>query len=156
VPEKTSSVAGDKNTDKVTSTGTENVKNNPSDLPKNNKPASSALTGHQNDKIEEKASEAALFNASITEARGFRLQLYSGGDREEAEKILRKAKSHVPASENPMLVYEQPNYKIKVGNFINKIEAYQLMTNLQKEFSGVLIVTDLIDLDVLRKKYRKN
>jgi hypothetical protein len=116
--------------------------------------ASPALTGHQNALVEEKLSGSAQFNAGIQEAHGFRLLLYSGDNREEAEKILKKAKSWIPHADVPMLVYEQPNYKIKAGNFVRKTDAYQLFTALLKEFPSTLIISDLIDLEKLRKKYK--
>jgi hypothetical protein len=121
---------------------------------KQHQAASPALSGHQNSLVEEKLNGSAQFNAGIQEAHGFRLLLFSGDNREEAEKVLKKAKSWIPHADVPMLVYEQPNYKIKAGNFVRKTEAYQLLTALQKEFPGILIVSDLIDLEKLRKKYK--
>ncbi len=119
-------------------------------------PASSSLKNTQNDKMEALISEMSLANTAIEEAQGYKLQVYSGSDRLEAEKILKKLKSWVPASDQPILVYEQPNYKIKLGNFTNKLDAYYKFQVLVKEFPTILIVTDLINMEQLRKKYQQN
>lgn len=119
-------------------------------------PASPSLKNSHNEKIEGLINEMSLANTAIEEAQGYKLQVYSGSDRLEAEKTLKKLKSWVPASDQPILVYEQPNYKIKLGNFTNKLDAYYKYQVLVKEFPTILIVTDLINMEQLRKKYQQN
>ena len=50
------------------------------------------------------------------------------------------------------LLYQQPNFKIRVGNFRSKLEAYKFMRSLPSAFSNSFIVNDEIVIPELDKK----
>ena len=76
---------------------------------------------------------------------GYRVQLYFGNQRKPATDV--KAKflssfSTVPAYE----IYQSPNFKIRVGDFRTKLEAYKLLKQIATEFPNAFIVADDISL----------
>ncbi|SFC36239.1 Sporulation related domain-containing protein [Parapedobacter composti] len=82
-------------------------------------------------------------NATRIEAMGFRVQIYSGPSRSEAyaeqarfKKLYKDIDTYVS--------YEQPNYRVKVGDFRSRTEAQRLMQGLKKQFNNVFIFTEKI------------
>jgi hypothetical protein len=79
---------------------------------------------------------------------GFRIQIYSGGDREK----VRETKSKFLASNLGWAAYESyqsPNFRIRVGDFRSRLEASASLKAIQMEFPSAFVVEDDIHLPVL-------
>jgi hypothetical protein len=87
-------------------------------------------------------------NKSSPTIQGFRIQIYSNSDRKTATDIRTKALQILPESE-VYLVYQQPYFRVRVGDFRNRFEAYPIYRKLLSEFDNVLIVPDKINLPKL-------
>ncbi len=74
--------------------------------------------------------------------KGYRIQLYSG-DRKTANEF--KA-DFLNAHEDigAYIVYEQPYFKTRVGNFRTKIDAERALQKIAKEYPGSFILADFI------------
>jgi len=75
---------------------------------------------------------------------GYRIQIYSGSKKQPARdtrltftKMYSKIKAHE--------MYEQPYFKVRVGDFRTKIEALKFKNELVKYFPNCFIVNDEID-----------
>jgi hypothetical protein len=97
----------------------------------------------QNEKV------TTLFNRYVEECRqkqtnsGYRVQLHFGNDRDKARDIKSKFLNQhqtVAAYES----YQQPNFRIRVGDFRTRIEALKYLKNLKNEFPSAFVVTDEI------------
>lgn len=75
--------------------------------------------------------------------QGYRVQLYYGGNRAEALELKSKFASLHPEVET-YLIYQQPYFRLRAGNFRTRIEAYKLFKKVDKEFPSVFIVNDEI------------
>ncbi len=75
--------------------------------------------------------------------QGYRVQLYYGGNRAEALELKSKFASVFPDIET-YLIYQQPYFRLRAGNFRTRIEAYKLFQKVEKEFPSVFIVNDEI------------
>jgi len=75
---------------------------------------------------------------------GYKIQIYSG-KRELAEEAFKEAIKNY-AYLKPEIRYEQPNFKVKLGNFMTKLEAHQIYVQLSVEFPNALIVKDEITI----------
>jgi hypothetical protein len=99
---------------------------------------------------ENKAVDAILAqmkekNLSITDGKGYRIQVFSGNNKtdfESARIYLLKYHSELELYES----YSQPTYKIKVGDFINVDQADKYFINLKAKFSTARIVGDKINV----------
>jgi hypothetical protein len=80
---------------------------------------------------------------------GFRIQLFSGTERNNANQLKAKflaAYPTVPA----YLIYQQPYFKLRVGDFRNKMEAQYLFNSLSSEFNQAILVADKINFPKLK------
>ncbi len=75
--------------------------------------------------------------------QGYRVQLYYGGNRAEALELKSKFASVFPDIET-YLIYQQPYFRLRAGDFRTRIEAYKLFQKVEKEFPSVFIVNDEI------------
>ena len=77
---------------------------------------------------------------------GFRIQVVSSNDRNEVFTIKTKIYRLYPELK-PYLIYQPPNYKLKVGNFKTPEEADPYLQKLIQSFpSGVYLVPDIIEV----------
>lgn len=79
--------------------------------------------------------------------QGYRIQIYFGNDKNDAEKIARKFKNLYPDyRKETYLRYYQPYWRVRVGNYYRKVDAQYLMQQLIKDFNNVLLIKDEIEL----------
>ena len=82
--------------------------------------------------------------------KGYRVQIHFGPDRDKAKEL--KAKfiqkySDVTAYEE----YDMPNFKIRVGDFRTKLDAYRFLKQLTADFPSSFIVQDDVELKEINK-----
>ena len=76
---------------------------------------------------------------------GFRVQLYSGLVRNtanEAKSEFSKLYPEIPSH----LIYQQPNFKVRVGDFKTRLEALRLHEDIKSLFPSSFIVKDDVKL----------
>lgn len=77
--------------------------------------------------------------------QGYRLQVFFSNDRKKALKIKDKLIKEFPEYANEVyLLYQSPNYKVRIGNFVKETDAKPLERRLLKHFDNVFIVRDKI------------
>lgn len=84
-------------------------------------------------------------NESLVEARGYRISIYSGNTRGEFESAKAYSLQHFPELE-VYETYSQPTYRIKVGDFLNKMDAERYYAELVSRFPTAKIMADKISL----------
>ncbi len=77
---------------------------------------------------------------------GYTVLVYSGVDRDEAFKTRNDIFTNFPDLKSDMQ-YQQPRYLIKVGKFINRIEALAYFHKLQDTFPNARIIQDRFQRD---------
>ncbi|MDX1904400.1 MAG: SPOR domain-containing protein [Thermonemataceae bacterium] len=70
---------------------------------------------------------------------GFRVQVYAGLDRNEANRIKGIA-LNLQKDEATDLTFDRPKYKVLSGNFLNREDAKKLLKFYKKHFSDAIIV----------------
>ena len=77
---------------------------------------------------------------------GYRIQVANSNDRNQVFAIKTKIYQVYPELK-PYLIYQPPNYKLKVGNFKTPEEAEPYLQKLTQDFpSGVSLVHDIIEI----------
>lgn len=77
---------------------------------------------------------------------GFSIQLYSGNNRDKANQV--KVKTYeVLEDQRPRVSYDQPNYKVRVGEYYSRMEANTDFVTLQKHFSRAVLVPVKIKIE---------
>lgn len=80
---------------------------------------------------------------------GYRVQIFTGAgndSKDKAEKALQEFLSSFP-DEVAYLTYQQPNFKVRCGDFRTKSEARKLMKKISYQYPGSYIVKDNIKVD---------
>jgi hypothetical protein len=80
---------------------------------------------------------------------GFRVQIFTGAgndSKEKAERALQEFSSSFPEVVG-YLTYQQPNFKVRCGNFRSKSEARKLMKKISYQYPGAYIVKDNIKVE---------
>lgn len=102
---------------------------------------------------DKRVNELILKHILINEAmkgkiKGYRVQIHSGAEKSKALEI--KTKFALLYNNIPVyLDYQQPYFKVRVGDFRTRLEAYKLLKKIILEFSGSYIVQDQIELPQL-------
>ena len=73
----------------------------------------------------------------------YTVQIYNGRSRVEANDI-RKQVYRIMADMKPELVWRQPNWKVKVGAFESRADAYKTYKKLKESFPGTILVPERI------------
>ncbi|MDJ1485443.1 SPOR domain-containing protein [Cytophagaceae bacterium YF14B1] len=84
-------------------------------------------------------------NKNIRFAQGYRVQIYSGNSSDEANRARDRSYTLFPDI-TPHIVYVQPNFRVKVGDFIDRLEAQRVYVALKAEFPTALIVPERIEI----------
>ncbi len=99
----------------------------------------------ENTRINEAIKKIASYNSSISEMPGYRIQVYSGNSRPGFEQAKSYILQHFPDLE----IYEsysQPTYRVKVGDFLKKMNAEMYYSSLVGRFSAAKIIMDNVDV----------
>src|SRR5258707_9596355 len=77
---------------------------------------------------------------------GFRIQVINSPERSKVFAAKAKVYQEFPDLK-PYLLYQAPNYKLKVGNFKTQEEAEEMQKQLERLFpSGLYIIRDVIEV----------
>lgn len=77
--------------------------------------------------------------------RGFRIQVISTNQRDQAFRIKAELLTNFP-DHKAYIIYQSPNFKVRIGNFIKKEDAEMLKSQLNKFYPrGVYIVDDAVE-----------
>lgn len=96
-------------------------------------------------KIRYERKKAADAKPDTLQVQGYRVQVYFSNDRKKAYAIRDKAVKLYPEySEEVYVLYQSPNYKVRVGNYIKEADAKPLERLLAKNFENVFIVRDKV------------
>lgn len=77
-------------------------------------------------------------NATRVKKRGFRVQIFSGSDRSDAYATQSKFQSSYKDISS-YVSYDEPNYRVKVGDFRSRNDANSLMKVLRSQYSNVFV-----------------
>lgn len=79
---------------------------------------------------------------------GYRVQVNFGQNRSDANKVMSDFEAkypHIPA----YMSYQQPYFKVNVGDFRTKMEAYKNLNMLRRDYPGAFVVNDKINPPVI-------
>ena len=82
-----------------------------------------------------------LLNTAKQTVPGYRIQLFFGGQREKAYEIRSEYLKEFPQT-GAYVMYQQPNFKVRVGDCHTRLEAMKLLKEVQPFFNGAFIVKD--------------
>lgn len=102
-----------------------------------------SFTKTVNEKIDVVLDSIDRFNLTRRSVDGYTIQIYSGQNREDAMNTKKKMATEIPDL-TANLQYQQPKFRVTVGKYYSKLEAYQDLTKLRKSFSSAILVPEKI------------
>ncbi|WP_053406483.1 SPOR domain-containing protein [Persicobacter sp. CCB-QB2] len=94
--------------------------------------------------VENQLAHFAEANAG-SNATKYTIQVYSGTSREEANEIKERVYEDFPSG-NPKVTYKQPTYRVRVGDFYNRVDAYLTYEKLRRSFRRAIVVPYKVQL----------
>jgi hypothetical protein len=95
--------------------------------------------------LKEKLDSVYAYNANICCADGYRVLIYIGNSSEEARSKRNDVYDVLPL-EKSYTEYKQPSFKVKVGDYVDKLEAYYAYAKLIKIFPNAIVVPDKVNI----------
>lgn len=80
---------------------------------------------------------------------GFRIQIFSGNERNNANNIKTHFLKLYP-NQTAYLAYQQPYFKIRVGDFKTRLEAKLFYNKIKEEFGECIIISDKINFPPIK------
>lgn len=77
--------------------------------------------------------------------KGYRVQIYFGSDKAKAKEMKAKFLNLYGREMRAYEPYEQPNFKIRVGDFRTRMEAYRFWKKIKADFPTAFIVESDIE-----------
>ncbi|MCK8491891.1 SPOR domain-containing protein [Spirosoma sp. RP8] len=109
------------------------------------KPAVPVEALHVNRKLDMVIDTLAVKNRAVRYAPGYRIQVYVGNQRQEIDKIKLLIYQNFPEL-SPYLTYNQPTYKLKVGDFMRRIDAERYYASIRQLLPSSQLQPDKVEI----------
>ena len=126
---------------RVTAPADTMASSNPVLVARETKPVS--FTKTVNEKVDVVLDSIDRFNLTRRSVDGYTIQIYSGQNREEAMNTKKKMTTDLPDL-TANLQYQQPKFRVTVGKYYSKLEAYQDLSRLRTIFPAAILVPEKI------------
>lgn len=107
----------------------------------------------KDEKIDTLLHRINIYYKNHQDIKGYRIQVFSGVSREEAKKTKAKLLTLLEDQYPVYEIYQQPYFKVKVGDFRRKYDAVFLLNKIKEFFPFSYVVPDNINIpeEYLRK-----
>lgn len=109
-------------------------------------PNGGKVTVHQDEEIEMLCNQMALHNAKTKGMPGFRVRIYRDNSQKSRQKSMDIIAEFI--AKYPDIpcyrYYDNPYFKVSVGNFRDRYEAMKLYRQISKDFPGAFIIQETI------------
>lgn len=109
------------------------------------KPTGPAEALHVNRRLDAVLDTIATKNRTVRYAPGFRVQVYVGNQRKEVESIKLLIYQNFPEL-SAYLSYSQPTYKLKVGDFMRRLDAERYYSSIRQLIASAQLQPDKVDV----------
>ncbi|MVM29776.1 SPOR domain-containing protein [Spirosoma sp. HMF4905] len=100
---------------------------------------------HINRRLDLVLDTIATHNRLIRYAPGYRIQVYVGNQRQEADAAKLLISQNFPEL-SPYLSYNQPTYRLKVGDFMRRLDAERYYTSIRRLMASAQLQPDKVDI----------
>jgi hypothetical protein len=87
-----------------------------------------------------------IIGLTIKYIDGFTIQVYGGNDRALAKDYQLDIIRNFPEIESKM-VFEQPNYKVRIGQYYSRLEAQEFFTAVRTVFPRAILIPTRIAVE---------
>lgn len=105
----------------------------------------STLLLHYDERYDLLVNKLKEQNVNNQSMQGYRIQIYFGGVRQKASEVKIDFTSKFPEMA-AYISYQQPNFKVRVGDFRTRFEAQRFLKQLEGQYPTMFIVPDEVKL----------
>ena len=116
-----------------------------SQVVQSSKPTISDSPLHVNKRLDAILDTIAMRNKSVKFTNGFRIQIYVGNDRKAADDAKIYTYQKYPEI-FPYLSFQQPIYKVKIGDFLNRMDAERYFSDIKETYPSAMILPDKVEI----------
>jgi hypothetical protein len=98
---------------------------------------------NRNEQLAQLSDSVIAKNKNLIYSTGFRVLVYSGADRVKAMDCRKQVLKKYPTT-HVYAIYHQPDWRIKVGDYDNRLEIQKIYSELLVDFPSAMIVPDQI------------
>lgn len=109
----------------------------------------SAVIILQDQQLDELMQRQKEMNTQKQSISGYRIQIYFGGDRQKANDLKQEFIQLHPSTA-AYVSYQQPNFKVRVGDFRTRLEAGKFLKQIETAYASCFIVPDEISIKQLK------
>lgn len=84
-------------------------------------------------------------NRYVKHVRGYRIQLYVGTNRQEADAVKIYVYQNFPEL-NVYLTYSAPTYRLRAGDFVARLDVERYFDAMQTQYPNAMIQTDKVEI----------
>ncbi|MCU0368184.1 MAG: SPOR domain-containing protein [Cyclobacteriaceae bacterium] len=96
-----------------------------------------------NSKVDFVLDSISRFNLIRRSVDGYTIQVYSGSKREDAMNAKKKISDETPDL-TANLQYQQPKFRVTIGKYYTRLEAYQDLTRVRSGFPSAILIPEKI------------
>lgn len=96
-------------------------------------------------KLNAKLDTIAEKNKLIKFTNGYRIQVYLGNSKEESNLAKEKLYKFFRDA-NIYASYKQPDYKVKFGDYTDRLEVYYVLMSIRNDFPNALIIEEQVNI----------
>jgi hypothetical protein len=98
-----------------------------------------------NKRLEAVLDTMAAQNRSVRYISGFRVQIYVGNLRQEADAAKAYIYQLFPEL-SPYVSYSQPTYRVKAGDFMYRSDAEDYLNQIREQYPAAIILSDRVEI----------
>jgi hypothetical protein len=99
-----------------------------------------------NKQLDEVLDSISSLNLSQKYVDGYTIQVYSGTKREDALNVKKQLVISFPEMESD-IQFQQPNFRVKVGRYLQQLDAQRDYMALRKAFPNAILIPDKISIN---------
>lgn len=106
---------------------------------------------HESPDVSEVVEKHRKVNEEVTKTDGFRIQIFSvsgAGSKNRAEMTRADFLNKFP-NVNVYIVYNEPSYKVRVGDYRSQIEALQYLQLIKELYPNAFTVVDKVEVTAI-------
>ncbi len=112
--------------------------------------AQTPLAAHDNARMDSLMTALYDFSKSVKSVQGYRILVYSGTSREEAQGIETDIETNL--QERADMSYDKPNFQVRVGYYLQRLEAHKTYIKLRKTYPNAIIIPYKIGIESRRRR----
>ncbi len=111
--------------------------------------ADSTLQITKDPRFDELVAKQKRLNVATQTMPGYRIQIYFGAVRQKASEVKLEFASRFPGVP-AYLTYQQPNFKVRVGDYRSRFEAQKFLKDIDGMFPSGFIVPEDVKLPPIK------